>query len=236
MELKPFGVLFKNSWEMYKARISTLAMLMILPFIANALYVVSLRKTEVIVHGVTKTVYQSGSASLLIGLILLVLTLWVQVAVTHVADSKEDSLDVSKLLSKSSGMILPLALVSILAGLAVVGGLILLIVPGIIFAIWFAFSAFTLILENKRGTEALKASKALVVGRWGAVFSRIILLALSVLGISILVSIILSIFPYKIHTILSAGLSAFFVSPIATIFSYLLYKELKAKKAAPSAA
>lgn len=72
---------------------------------------------------------------------------------------------------------LPMAiLISLLVGLAVVGGTLLLIIPGIIFAIWFNFSIYTYVLEGKTGTEAMKESKILVKGRWWPVFWRLALL------------------------------------------------------------
>lgn len=65
-------------------------------------------------------------------------------------------------------------LASLLAGLAVLGGLILFIVPGIIFAIWLAFAVYAVALDHKPATNALGASKQLVQRRWWSVFARII--------------------------------------------------------------
>ncbi len=61
--------------------------------------------------------------------------------------------------------------VSILTGLAVIGGLILLIIPGLIFAAWFSLAVFVAVEEDLKGMAALKRSKELVKGRvwemWG---------------------------------------------------------------------
>lgn len=60
----------------------------------------------------------------------------------------------------------PFLWIGILKGLAIVGGYILLIVPGIIFSVWFLFSSYALILEDKRDVSALKRSKQLVKDHW----------------------------------------------------------------------
>lgn len=70
---------------------------------------------------------------------------------------------------------LPMALlVSLVVGAIIIGGTILLIIPGIIFAIWFNFAIYTYILEGRTKLEALKESKILVRGRWWPVSWRVL--------------------------------------------------------------
>jgi hypothetical protein len=59
-----------------------------------------------------------------------------------------------------------LLLVSILIALAVGVGLILLVIPGIIFAVFFSVAIPAFVIEDKRGTEALSRSWNLVKGSW----------------------------------------------------------------------
>jgi Membrane domain of glycerophosphoryl diester phosphodiesterase len=68
-------------------------------------------------------------------------------------------------------------LVGILFVLAVIGGLILLIIPGIIFAVRFSVSIPALVVEGKRGTEALGRSWNLVRGRSWSVFGAFIVVS-----------------------------------------------------------
>lgn len=236
MNLTPFGELFKSSWELYKKKISVLAVLFAVPFVVNVLAaIVSGRQVATSTStGVLGALSPFGFAAvgttaLAFTLVAFVVSLWIQVASVYAIDSAEEKPSISDLLAKSWPMLLPYLLVAILVGLAVLGGLILLIVPGIIFALWFSFSTFTLVLEGKRGTEALKASKAMVSGRLGAIFGRFILLALSLLGISIVASIVLAFLPATLRQIGGSALSSFVTSPLSLIFAYLLYKEVKAK-------
>ena len=61
-------------------------------------------------------------------------------------------------------------LVSVLVGLAVIGGFILLVIPGLIFLVFLSVSVPVLIVENRRGTDAMSRSWNLVKGHfWHAV-------------------------------------------------------------------
>ena len=71
----------------------------------------------------------------------------------------------------------------VLTVLAILSGVILLVIPGIIFSIWFAFSTHAVILDNKKGTQALSYSKQLVRGRWGAVLWRLLAPALAFMAV-----------------------------------------------------
>lgn len=65
---------------------------------------------------------------------------------------------------------LPLIGTGILYGLAVFGGTLLCIIPGLIFAYWFMLYAQTVMLEGLSGSAALSRSKALIKGNFGKVF------------------------------------------------------------------
>jgi len=62
---------------------------------------------------------------------------------------------------------LPLLGTSLLAGLIIGVGFLLLIIPGIIFLIWYAFVGQVVVVEGLSGNDALSRSKALTAGyRW----------------------------------------------------------------------
>lgn len=141
-------------------------------------------------------------------------------------------------------LIVPSIWISILTGLAVFGGLILLIIPGIIFAIWFSFGLYTLVLDNKRGTEALKYSKSLISGRWFGVLWRLITPAFVFLIVMGIAQWIISI-PFSsdletesiqvgtfIYIILSSIMSVL-VTPLTTTAPTILYEELKKTSITP---
>jgi hypothetical protein len=82
-------------------------------------------------------------------------------------------------------LILPSILISILTILSVLGGLILLIIPGIFIAIRLSFVQVALIQDGQRGTNALKASWAITKGRFWATLWRLFVSGLIIIIIVI---------------------------------------------------
>ncbi len=76
--------------------------------------------------------------------------------------------------SASSSLIWPVALTSFLVALSVLGGTLLLIIPGIIFAVWYSFASYAVIFDGATGLNAMRASKSLVVGRWWGIAWRVL--------------------------------------------------------------
>lgn len=76
---------------------------------------------------------------------------------------------------------------SLLVGLVLVVGFILLIVPGIIFYVWYAFFAQVVVVEGLSGTAAMERSKALTEGYRWRIFGVIILVGIigAVIGFAV---------------------------------------------------
>jgi hypothetical protein len=65
-------------------------------------------------------------------------------------------------------------LVQVVNSLIVIGGSLLLLIPGFMFWVWYAFSAQELVLHKQHGLVALSASRNLVRGRFWPVAWRLI--------------------------------------------------------------
>ena len=124
-------------------------------------------------------------------------------------------------------------LVSLLVGLAVLGGFILLIIPGIIFAVMLSVAVPALVVENRRGTEAMGRSWNLVKGHfWHAV--GVILVAGIITGV--IGGIIGAIggsawFTRWIFTAIATVITA----PYSALVLVLLYLDLRTRSEALSA-
>ena len=121
-------------------------------------------------------------------------------------------------------------LVSILVGLAVLGGLILFIIPGIIFGVMFAVSIPALVVENKRGTEAMSRSWNLVKGHFwhalGVIFVAGILTGI-VAGIIRAIGFAISD-NWFVDWIFQA-IAQIIVAPFSALVGVLLYLDLRAR-------
>jgi len=111
-----------------------------------------------------------------------------------------------------------LLLAGVLTGLSVLLGLVLLIIPGIVFSVWFCFSGFGVAEKGLGAVPSMKESKSLVNGRFWAVLGRIAVFGL----FSSLVQILFSFVPFNIGQVVLSLFGALFILP-----PYLLYKEIR---------
>lgn len=104
----------------------------------------------------------------------------------------------------------------ICSGLLIFVGFILLIVPGIILAVWFSLISYVVVVEKAGPIEALKRSKNLVKGYFWPVLGRVAL----ILFLSLLAATVFS----KLD--LAGAIANFFISPLWLLMTYLIYKDL----------
>jgi len=124
-------------------------------------------------------------------------------------------------------------LVSVLVGLVVAGGFILLVVPGIIFFVFLSVSIPVLIVENRRGTAAMSRSWNLVKGHaWHA------------FGVLLVVAIIAGVIMVAVGAIgdgawvvrwIFAAIGQILTAPFTALASVLLYLDLRSRSEAISA-
>jgi hypothetical protein len=96
-------------------------------------------------------------------------------------------------------------------------GFILLIIPGIIFIVWFAFSRFMAIEKGLGVKQALLKSKEIVKGIYWKILGRLVVFG----AFTVVVQLVLSMIPYGAGSIVTSLCGGLFMLP-----PYLLYKEL----------
>lgn len=104
-----------------------------------------------------------------------------------------------------------------LVTLAVFGGFMLLIIPGIIASVYLLFAYYTFIDDDARGMDALERSRQLVYGDWWGVFGRLIGLGLLLILVSIPVMIVVGV----IDSMVVSGAGT--VAMVASIFVQSLF-------------
>lgn len=150
----------------------------------------------------------------ILSLLLIILGYWSQTTqylmILRMGDSEKEVL---KLGFKK---IIKFFVASFFVGLIVLLGILLLIIPGIMFGVWYSFCIWLVLDKQMRVFEALKTSKAMVKGRFWKIFGRSAVFGL----FGFVVSIIISMVPY------AGGLLVSFVAPLLILPHYLLYKDL----------
>ncbi len=129
----------------------------------------------------------------------------------------KETLDVKKTFIFAWKNLWKFFLLMILVFLATFGGFVLLIIPGIIFAVWFSFSSFVFVDKGLGVKASMGKSRELVKGRFWAVLGRLFVFGL----FSGFVGLVVSIIPLGIGAALVTLAGALFMLP-----SFLLYKEL----------
>lgn len=156
----------------------------------------------------------------LIGFIVLsflsvLIGLWVNTT-TYISVLSEPTNEVKSILRKGYKYMGKYFFVSMVLGLTALLGMILLIIPAIIFGVWFSFSIFLVLDKKLTIGESFSKSKSMVKGKFFKVFGRSLVFIFMIL----LVQIILSAIPYVGYLVLG------FIAPIFILPFYLLYKDL----------
>ena len=104
----------------------------------------------------------------------------------------------------------------VLAGLAgavlVIVGLFLLVIPGLIFMIWFVFAPFAVVVERRRPLESLSYSHAIVRGNWWRTAALLTIIGIVLMVVYLLFTVGISIAVISDPAAASAGEVPWYVS------------------------
>lgn len=124
----------------------------------------------------------------------------------------------------------PYVWLTILSGFVTLGGFVMLIIPGILFSVWFAFALYVFAGGNDKGMNALLRSREYVQGRWWQVFLRWLVLVLGTLVIIAVLGVLAKVFFGEAGKNLFSDLFLLVYAPFMTAYLYELYQNLKSLK------
>jgi len=231
--------LLENAWNIYKQRVWVFAGILLIPIVLSLLeYILgSLFLNRLTLDIGAWKVFSIIIADLLLLLAIFLISLWGQVSLLYAIKDSEEKINIIEAYKRGKSKIFSYWWISILTGIIIAAGILLLIIPGIIFAVWFAFALFILVVEGLKGTKALRKSKEYVRGRWWSVFIRIVAgsIMIGTLPASI---VVFSTLPFQLNWVDIAWLEttiqaivgsvfALFVFPLIITYDFLIYKTLK---------
>ena len=120
-------------------------------------------------------------------------------------------------------------LVGVLVGLATIAGLIVFIIPGIYIGVRLAVSIQALVVEGRRGTEAMRRSWALVGGHWWHAFGTLLVAALLTGVINAVITTPFSGGAWFVQGV-AAAVATIVTLPYGALVGVLLYLDLRARK------
>lgn len=228
--------LLKKSWEAYKivvfqyVKMSLFGVVALIP--TGIIVVLMLIFGDQIDEGTTRMVLYIvlgiiGTVALVSGIIISYIA---QVALQVIVYKKDASLKLKEAFKIAKGKALDFLTTNLLAGIIIMLGFIVFIVPGIIWSIYYYFVVWIVLKEDKFGMKALRRSKSLVKGYWWSVVGRSLLIT------------ILMFFVYGVLNIptffmeeesmiailynMSMQIVQWFIAPFPVAYSYYMYKSL----------
>jgi hypothetical protein len=153
-------------------------------------------------------------------------------AVADIRDGRAD-LTVGETLSRGASRVGSVMGASLLAGLAITIGLILLIVPGLVLITWWSVIVPVIVLEHVGVFDSFTRSRELVRGFDFQVFGVIVLTFLLYLAFLIVLSLVLAPFPDSLGSFLSSVVGGSLIGGFIALVVTSLYFRLKAAKEGP---
>jgi hypothetical protein len=216
MRLHPIDWLFGETWRMYKERFSVLSEILLVPVLIILLGYI---------------LVALGPIFSLVGILAVVLGYIIFIFATlPVIFSIHNKTGVDASYKETIPMFWPLVWIVILALCATFGGYIMLIIPGIWLAIATSFASYALVIEGRRGLDALRQSKEYVKGYWWAVLGRGMLIGLVSVVITWGIDIPVSLFVGKFAGILVSMVIVLVLVPYTSIYNYNIFQNLRELK------
>jgi hypothetical protein len=120
-------------------------------------------------------------------------------------------------------------LVSVLIGLATIGGLILLVIPGIYIGVRLALGIEALVVEGRRGTQAMRRSWELVGGHWWHAFGTLVVAGLLTGVVNAVITAPFGGTGWLVQAV-AAAVATVVTLPYGVLVGVLLYLDLRARK------
>lgn len=130
-----------------------------------------------------------------------------------------------------------IAIASVLAGIGIVLGLVLLIVPGLVLLTWWSLIVPVIVFEDSGAVDSLGRSRELVRG-WGLqVFGIFLLMILLLIAFGIVLGLVLLPFPDNVGQFVSDVVGGAVTAPFIALVAIILYGRLRGPQASgPSTA
>jgi hypothetical protein len=215
--MNPLSGVLDEAWRMYKAHARHLLA------IAFVIYLIAAVITAVLALA-------GGTVGLLLGSLVSVIAAFVLQAtlikaVQDVRDGRAD-LSISETVNEALPFIWSVAGASVLAGIAITIGLILIIVPGLFLITIWAVIIPVIVIERSGVLASFGRSRELVRGRGWHVFGTLVIVYIIMLVVNIILGLIFAALPRVLGYGLSSVIAGTLISPFLALVVTLVYYRL----------
>ncbi len=171
--MMPVAEIIRLSWNLYIGKIKKYLPFIGLMFLFSALSsFASVLFTDIIKLPQIFAALATAAVSGIFYLFTFGLTIFIILYTDRFLENKKTDFKLKAMLA----VFWPALCISILTALITLGGFLLLIIPGVIFTVWYAFSIYLAVLEKKKGVGALlHGSREMSRGRFWPIFGRLVL-------------------------------------------------------------
>jgi hypothetical protein len=231
-QLRPIGQLLMDAWKAYRLNCKKISLLMLWGLIGIVPYVL----TIAIDIGFSRQLAGVQSiVAILIMIFYIIFLYWIiSTVIGLIILIKNPEKKIIDVFNEGRKLVWGDLAIGMLVFLFVGLWSILLVVPGIIYSIFYSFTLFVFVYDGYRRSAALTRSKELVSGYWWPVFGR------KILGIAILIIFMVlymlvlrgfhATWLIGIIQIIYYVITVFFLVPAYIIFLSLIYTDLVAIK------
>jgi hypothetical protein len=215
--MNPLSGVLDEAWRMYKTHARHLLA------IAFVIYLIAAIITALLALA-------GGNVGLLLGSLVSVIAAFVLQAtlikaVQDLRDGRAD-LSISETVNEALPYIWSVAGASILAGIAITIGLILIIVPGLFLITIWAVIIPVIVIERSGALASFGRSRQLVRGRGWHVFGTLVIVYIIMLAVNIILGLVFSALPHVLGDGLSSVISGTLISPFLALVVTLVYYRL----------
>lgn len=191
--------LFSQSWDRVQKHLLQLFLLDLITFVPLFIIIITLILISVgsglLSKELNNSVYgTAGDILILVDLVVLFIVivsgfLALQISTIVLLSQNQLNISLTQIFKASFKKVLPLLALSLLTTLIVIGGLMVFILPGILFGLMLALAPYYLILDNVSPIEAMRKSVYVSSKMFGVLFTRM----LALIGVSIMAGILFNI-------------------------------------------
>ena len=215
--MNPLSGVLGEAWKLYKAHAAHLLVIAFVIYLVAAVVAALLALAGGVIGALLGSIVEFFAAFLLQAALVK--------AVQDVRDGRAD-LSFGETVSAATPYLWPVAGASILAGIAITVGLILLIVPGLFLITIWAVIVPVIVIERSGALASFGRSHQLVRGHGWHVFGTLVLAFLILIVVDILLGLVFSALPVLWRTGLSTVVSGTVIAPFLALVVTMIYYRL----------
>lgn len=219
MATNPTQGVIGEAWQLYKSHWQHLVgIALLIHIIVAALSLVAVLAFPLVVAGLTVFIVSFVGSLLVQGALAK--------AIQDLMDGRVD-MTFGETIAAARPYLGRIAGASFLAGLGIVIGLVLLIVPGLVLLTWWSLIVPVIVFENSGAVASLGRSRELVRGWAWQVFGIFLLMILLLIAFGIVLGLVLLPFPDNVGQFVSDVVGGALTAPFIALVAIILYGRLR---------